>query len=135
MTPEIIGLCGCWQIIVVRRERESLNPQKPDKSDTLAYYACSCTIDEHTDDQMHDRIRSHWSAIENGVHHRRDVTFGEDDCRVANPTAGHVLASLRNLSIGMFELAKDQGRIAKNQTCPSWRRSLTFKAARELLKK
>jgi len=135
VTPAQIGLCGCWQIIAVRREREVLDPKKPNRSDTVAYYASSCLIDEHSDEEMHERIRAHWSAIENGVHHRRDVTFGEDACRVADRKAGHALATMRNLAIGMYELKKHWGQIDPNQTCASWRRSLTFSQARELLKK
>jgi hypothetical protein len=32
-------------------------------------------------------IPGHWSAIENGVHYRRDVSFEEERCRVKNRPA------------------------------------------------
>ena len=37
--------------------------------------------------QLLKLIVGHWDAIENGVHRVRDVTLGEDACRVARPKA------------------------------------------------
>lgn len=42
--------------------------------------------------------RDHW-AIENSLFHVRDVTFGEDRCRVRTGTAPAVLAELRNAAL------------------------------------
>ena len=42
--------------------------------------------------------RSHW-GVENRLVHIRDVTFGEDPCRVRSGSAPVILASLRNLAI------------------------------------
>ena len=42
--------------------------------------------------------RLHWS-IENGLHYVRDVTLGEDRCRVRTGNAPQVLASLRNVAV------------------------------------
>lgn len=42
--------------------------------------------------------RCHWS-IENGLHHVRDVTLGEDRCRVRKGNAPQVLASVRNVAV------------------------------------
>ena len=39
--PEQIGLCGCWQVIAVRREREELGRQARPPSDQIGYYATS----------------------------------------------------------------------------------------------
>jgi hypothetical protein len=39
--------------------------------------------------------RRHW-AIENGLHYVRDVTLGEDACRVRSGSAPQVLAAVRN---------------------------------------
>ena len=49
-------------------------------------------------------IRGHWS-IENRVHYVRDVTFDEDRSRVRTADAPRVLASMRNLAIGVLRLA------------------------------
>lgn len=42
--------------------------------------------------------RGHW-GIENGSHHRRDVTLGEDDSRIRCGSAPQVMAALRNAVI------------------------------------
>lgn len=43
--------------------------------------------------------RGHW-GIENGLHHRRDVTMGEDASRVRKGSAPQAMAALRNGVIG-----------------------------------
>jgi hypothetical protein len=45
-----------------------------------------------------DYTRGHW-GIENGLHHTRDVTLGEDRCRVRRGRAPRALASLRNVAV------------------------------------
>jgi predicted transposase YbfD/YdcC len=46
-------------------------------------------------------LRNHWQ-IENGLHYVRDVTLGEDACRVRSGTAPQVLAALRNAVIHLL---------------------------------
>lgn len=48
--------------------------------------------------------RGHW-GIENRLFHVRDVTFGEDACRVRSGSAPQILAGLRNLTIHLLEAA------------------------------
>lgn len=48
--------------------------------------------------------RGHW-AIENRLHYVRDVTFDEDRSQIRTGHAPRVMASLRNLVIGMLNLA------------------------------
>lgn len=45
--------------------------------------------------------RGHW-GIENGLHHVRDVSLGEDACRVRSQDAPEVLAAARNLALGLL---------------------------------
>lgn len=45
--------------------------------------------------------RQHWS-VENRLHYVRDVSMGEDACRVRSGQAPQVLAALRNLTIGLI---------------------------------
>lgn len=45
--------------------------------------------------------RGHW-GIENGLHHTRDETFGEDRCRVRRGQAPRALAALRNVAIHLL---------------------------------
>ena len=46
-------------------------------------------------------VRRHW-GIENRLHHVRDVTLGEDACRVRSGAAPQVLAGLRNAAIHLL---------------------------------
>jgi predicted transposase YbfD/YdcC len=48
--------------------------------------------------------RGHW-GIENGLHYTRDVTLGEDRCRVRRRQAPRVLASLRNVAVYLLRNA------------------------------
>lgn len=45
--------------------------------------------------------RAHWS-IENKLHYVRDVTMGEDQCRVRKGSAPQVLAGMRNAAIALL---------------------------------
>jgi len=70
-------------------------------------------------------IRTHRSAIENGTHYRRDVTSAEDACRPKARPGAAVLASLRNLAIGVCELERERGR-TQVDTLKSWCQRQTF---------
>ena len=50
--------------------------------------------------RLADLLRNHW-AIE-ALHHLRDVTFAEDACKVRTGSGPHVMATLRNLVIGVL---------------------------------
>lgn len=125
VTPEEIGLCGCWQVIAV--ERQSQDPNQPDEppSREIGCYAASLALEEYDDSQIMAAIRGHWSAIENGTHYRRDVTLGEDANRTANRQGAAVLASFRNLANGIYELQKHQERTTVD-TLSSWCQQQTF---------
>ena len=47
-------------------------------------------------------VRGHW-GIENGLHHVRDETLGEDRCRVRTGSSPQVLAALRNAAVQLLE--------------------------------
>lgn len=96
------------------------------------YYVTSLTVAETTDDFLLAVIRNHWSAIENGTHYRRDVTLGEDACRTADRQGAAVLATLRNLANGIFELERHHGR-TQVDTLNSWCEQQTFTSAWPLL--
>ena len=134
VTPEEIGLCGCWQVIAV--QRQSLDLTKPDEpaAREIGYYASSLTLDEYDDQAILAAIRGHWSAIENGTHYRRDVSLGEDACRTTERKGAAVLASLRNLAIGIYELAREAKR-TKVDTFKSWCQQQTFSTAWPLLQR
>ena len=125
VTPEEIGLCGCWQVIAVERYSQDQNEPKENASLDIGYYAASLGLEEQDDAAMLALIRSHWSAIENGTHYRRDVTLGEDANRTADRKGAAVLASLRNLANGIFELQKEREKTTAD-TLKSWCQQQTF---------
>ncbi|MGL4461049.1 MAG: ISAs1 family transposase [Planctomycetia bacterium] len=61
-------------------------------------------------------VRRHW-AIENGLHYVRDVTFGEDGCRVRKGQAPRVLAALRNAALAMLGRLKTPSAAAGQRRC------------------
>jgi hypothetical protein len=133
VSPEDIGLCGCWQVIAVRRERVELGRKAGPPTDEIGYYATSVASSEVTPAGLMDTIRGHWDAVENGSHHRRDATFGEDASGVSERGAAQVLAALRNVALGLYELARDRQR-TRAPSAASQCRQMTFGAALALLR-
>ena len=132
VTPEEIGLCGCWQVIAVERYSQPHHQPKKSASLEIGCYATSLTFDQRNDAQLMTAIRGHWSAIENGTHYRRDVTLGEDANRTASRQGAAVLASLRNLANGLYELQNEQKR-TQADTLKSWCQQQTFTTVWPLL--
>jgi predicted transposase YbfD/YdcC len=125
VSPEEAGLCGCWQFIAVWRERQELRAGKvTEQSEEYAFYCTSAAPGQYNARQLLQAIRDHWAATENGAHYRRDVSLGEDASRIGKRTGAFVMATLRNLLLGLFELQQDRGK-TKARTFPGWRRKLT----------
>lgn len=53
---------------------------------------------------IHTHVRGHW-GIENKVHYPRDTTWREDTQQVYTGNGPQVMASLRNLALGLFRLS------------------------------
>ena len=134
VTPERIGLTGCWQVIAVRREVIPMQGGAKEKSDETLYYVTSIARQEKSEEELADIIRGHWGAIENGTHYRRDVSLGEDACRIANRKGAHAMATLRNLAIGVFEIRRHQG-LTTVDGLKSWCRRMTVSDALKILRK
>jgi predicted transposase YbfD/YdcC len=132
VSPEEVGLCGCWQVIAVERSSQKHHKPKASASVEIGCYATSLTFQERDEQQLMEAIRGHWSAIENGTHYRRDVTLGEDACRTASRNGAAVLASLRNLANGLYELQKERKHTAVD-TLKSWCQQQTFTTLWRLL--
>ncbi len=134
VTPEAIGLCGCWQVIAIERTSRKMTEPDAPPSVEIGLYVTSLTLDQYDDAAILKIIRDHWSAIENGTHYRRDVTLGEDACRTAHRTGAAVLASLRNLAIGVYELEREGGRTTLD-SLKSWCERLSFSTAWRILQR
>jgi predicted transposase YbfD/YdcC len=66
-------------------------------------------------------VRGHW-RVENCLHWVRDVTLGEDGCRVRKGSAPQVLAALRNAAIHLLagvEAPSRAAAIRRLQTRPA----------------
>ncbi len=125
VSPEEAGLCGCWQFLAVWRERQELRAGKiTEQSEEYAFYSTSAAPKQYSAQQLLQAIRDHWGASENGAHYRRDVSLGEDACRISQRTGAFVLATLRNLLLGLFELHQHRSK-TRARTFPGWRRRLT----------
>jgi predicted transposase YbfD/YdcC len=59
-------------------------------------------------------VREHW-RIENCLHYVRDVTLGEDACRVRKGGAPQVLAALRNAAIHLLAGVPAESRAAATE--------------------
>ena len=128
VTPEEIGLCGCWQVLAVRREVIELGPKAAAPSDVIAYYVTSAVAAQYPEAELLAAIRGHWDAIEAGTHYRRDVSFGEDACGVSQRGAAEVLATLRNLALGLLDLAAARAEF-RAPSAKSACRQMTFSRA------
>ena len=53
--------------------------------------------------------RGHWKV--ETLHYLRDVNFGEDHCRVRNPTGGQILACFRNAALNLLRRNQVKGVI------------------------
>jgi len=125
VSPEEAGLCGCWQFIAVWREQKKLRRGNIiEETQEYSFYCTSAAPKQYCAQRLLQFIRDHWSASENGSHYRRDVSLGEDASRISGRTGPYVMATLRNLVLGLFELQKHRGK-TQARTFPSWRRKLT----------
>jgi predicted transposase YbfD/YdcC len=125
LSPEEAGLCGCWQFVALWRERNELRQGKvTGESQEYSFYCTSAAPKQYSAQQLLEIIRNHWSGSENGSHYRRDVSLGEDASRISGRNGAFLMATLRNLLLGLFELQKHRGR-TKARTFPAWRRKLT----------
>jgi hypothetical protein len=59
-------------------------------------------------------VREHW-RIENCLHYVRDVTLGEDACRVRKGNAPQVLAALRNAAVHLLAGVEAESRAAATE--------------------
>jgi len=125
-------LCGCWQFVSVWRERQELRQGKvTQESQEYSFYCTSAAKEQYSAQELLQVIRGHWAGSENGAHYRRDVSLGEDASRISGSGA-FVMATLRNLLLGLFELQKHRGKTTA-KTFPSWRRQLTQSQKLQLL--
>ncbi len=100
--PVALAWPGARQVMLLETIR-----QPTGRRATCAYHRAVTSLrSEQADaDELLDMLRGHW-----GIEHRlfpiRDVTFGEDACRVRTGQAPRILAMLRNLAVSLLHQAR-----------------------------
>ncbi|WP_406317592.1 ISAs1 family transposase [Streptosporangium sp. NBC_01639] len=91
------------QVFRILRHRGGLDGIRHSKE--VCYGITDLTPRQAGPAQLAAYVRGHWKAIENGVHHVRDVTFAEDACQARTATLPRALAAFRNLATGTLRRA------------------------------
>lgn len=85
---------------VFRLERIRWHPHWRGKTRQVIYGLTSLPPERSSPKHLLELTRTYW-GIENGLHYRRDVTLHEDATRLTLGNAGHIMATLNNLVIGL----------------------------------
>ena len=64
-------------------------------------------------------VRGHW-GVENRLHWRLDVIFGEDASRIRKGHAPTIMTSLRHLCMNLFEQEPSSLSLAKKRRKAAW---------------
>jgi hypothetical protein len=116
MTPEQMGFPHVAQLARLDRIREL----KSGKQEVETVWIISSLGPDKADAaRLLELARQYWS-IENGTHHRLDVSAGEDRCRVRHPVATTVLGILRRAVQGEYRAWASRQRRARDSTCPAF---------------
>lgn len=85
---------SCLQVFQIKRERRTGSKREVE----VVYGITSLSRELAGAARLLGINRKHW-GIENGLHYRRDVTLGEDACRIRKGNSGQVMSILRNVVI------------------------------------
>jgi predicted transposase YbfD/YdcC len=94
-TTTILTLGDKWPELAQGFEITRERTEKGQKTVEVVYGITSLKPEKADASRLLSLSRAHW-GIENGSHYVRDVTLGEDACRVRKGAATQVLAALRN---------------------------------------
>lgn len=97
---EYLDWPGVGQVFQLERRRTVKGRTTTD----IAYGITSLRPGQADAKRLLQLTRGHWH-IENKLFHGRDRSFGEDHCRVRTGRAPHLLAALRNLTVGLLRPA------------------------------
>ena len=99
-----LGFPHAAQAIQIIRRRRPLNATKAKRWSTETLYAVtSLEANQASPADLADILRGHWS-IEDRLHWVRDLAYDEDRSQVRTGNGPRVMASLRNLVIGILRL-------------------------------
>lgn len=89
---------GAVQVFQIHRVRQIADTVQEE----TVYGISSLDPEEADAERLLALVRGHW-GIENRLHWVRDVTLGEDGCRVRSGDAPQLLAALRNAVVYLLE--------------------------------
>jgi hypothetical protein len=101
-----------WQGISAICRIERIRELKTGCTHEVIYAITSLPEDKLDPAMLLQLARDHWQ-IENRLHYVRDVTFGEDACRVRTGSAPQILAELRNIALTIIRQTGQQPRPAR----------------------
>ncbi|MFF2848999.1 hypothetical protein ACFVT5_22135 [Streptomyces sp. NPDC058001] len=84
-------------------KRRRVNRQAGRVQTKTVYAVTSLTPEQAGPTRLAELVQDHWSV--EALHHVRDVTYGEDASRIRTGTAPRLMATLRNLAIGLMRQA------------------------------
>jgi predicted transposase YbfD/YdcC len=102
----VLSGSGVWPGVeqIFRLERERVEKKTGKRQIEVVYGLTSLSEPLAGPKRLLGLNRGHW-GIENRSHHVRDVTYDEDRSQVRNGTVAQVMATLRNVAIGLMRLA------------------------------
>ena len=96
----------------------------------VVYLLSNLTLEELQAQGMLSLKRSYW-IIESRLHHCLDITLHEDQSRVRNPNAAHVLGTIRRVVVSLANAAVDRARKNNPKTkCNTLTFQKRFRSAR-----
>lgn len=102
VSSELQGYCD-WPGLaqVFKLERQRVDNKTRQQTQEIVYGLTSLSQAKASTERLLCLSRTYW-GIENGLHHRRDVTFHEDATRQTVGHAGRVMATINSLLISLL---------------------------------
>lgn len=102
------------QVVKIERERTLLKTRQTSRE--VAYLVTSLSRERASAARLLELNRGHWS-IENRLHYVRDWSFDEDRCGIRSGSLPWVMATLRNLAVGLLRRAGHSNIAAGLREC------------------
>jgi predicted transposase YbfD/YdcC len=110
-TTTLLTLHEKWEGLAQGFELTHKRTIKGETTVEVIYGITSLKEEEANAKRLLRLVRGHW-GIENKLHYVRDVTLGEDSCRVRKGSAPQVLAAVRNTVIHLLAGVEASSRAA-----------------------
>jgi predicted transposase YbfD/YdcC len=101
-TTSILTLAQKWKGLAQGFELTRKRTIKGETTVEVVHGMTSLPWEKADAKRLLDLTRGHW-GIENGLHYIRDVTLGEDSCRVRKDNSPWILAAVRNAVVHLLD--------------------------------